>query len=158
MKKVLALVLAMTMAFSFAACSKKAEDAQSGADTQVEQTAPSLWDAATYTEDVELGDADAKYTAKVTVTAEDKSIVATLHGEGETLGALLTETGLASGTVGEWGLYIDTVNGIVADYDATGAYWSFYIGEEYASVGVDGEAMVEGTVGEYTLAYEVYEG
>ena len=37
-----------------------------------------------------------------------------------------------------------TVNGITVDYEEDGAYWAFYIGDEYATTGVDATDIEEG--------------
>lgn len=42
-----------------------------------------------------------------------------------------------SGADSEFGIMIDTVNGIRADYALDNAYWSFYVNEEYCNYGVD---------------------
>lgn len=54
----------------------------------------------------------------------------------------------------DYGFYITTVNGITADYDADGAYWSIYVNGEYGSYGVDSQPVADGDV--FQLAYEVY--
>ena len=51
---------------------------------------------------------------------------------------------LIDGEVGEFGLYVKTVNGITADYDKDGKYWAFYINGEYAQPGVDSIEITEG--------------
>lgn len=55
----------------------------------------------------------------------------------------------------DWGYYITTVNGTVADYDADGAYWSIYVNGEYGMNGVETQPVADGDV--FTFAYEVYE-
>lgn len=67
-----------------------------------------------------------------------------VHTDNATVGGALLENGLISGDEGEFGLYIKTVNGITADYDADGTYWAFYINGEYASSGVDMTDITEG--------------
>ena len=73
--------------------------------------------------------------------AEDFEITTTKT----TVGAALLEAGLIEGEESEYGLYIKSVNGIVADYETTGTYWSFYINGEYAMTGVDQTDITEGT-------------
>ena len=51
-----------------------------------------------------------------------------------------------------YGLYIKTVNGVTADYDTDGAYWSIYVNGEYAANGVDSQPVNDG--GAYRLVYE----
>ncbi|MBR5445059.1 MAG: hypothetical protein IKV57_02990 [Clostridia bacterium] len=69
--------------------------------------------------------------------------------------ALLTE-GLIEAEKGPYGLYINTVTGITADFDNNGAYWSLYIGDEYAMTGISDTPITNGAV--YKLVYEVYAG
>ena len=57
--------------------------------------------------------------------------------DGETVGEALLATGLLEGEDGPYGLYIKTVNGILADFSVNGHYWAFYIDGEYAMSGVD---------------------
>ncbi len=70
------------------------------------------------------------------------------------LGDALLAEGFIEGNDDQYGLYITAVNGITADFDADGAYWSLYIGEEYAMSGISTTPLTEGAV--YKLAYEVY--
>lgn len=51
-----------------------------------------------------------------------------------------------SGTEGQYGLMIDTVNGIRADYTLDGAYWSFLINDEYCNYGVSEQPIEDGDV------------
>ncbi len=59
------------------------------------------------------------------------------------------------GTEGDYGLYIDTVNGLTADYAADGAYWSIYVNGEYGNYSADKQPVTDGDV--YGLVYTVYE-
>lgn len=81
-----------------------------------------------------------------------------VHGDGtskdfaistdeEILGDALLAEGLISGEDG----YIKVVDGERADYDTDGAYWAFYIGEEYAMTGVDATELTDGGV--YSFVY-----
>ena len=67
------------------------------------------------------------------------------------LGEVLQEAGLISGTPGEFGLYIETVDGETASWEENGAYWAFYVGEEYATTSVDLTPITDGAV--YKLVY-----
>ena len=49
-----------------------------------------------------------------------------------------------SGTDSEYGLMVDTVNGLRADYVLDNAYWSFYVNEEYCNYGVDAQPVNDG--------------
>ena len=57
-----------------------------------------------------------------------------------------------SGTEGQYGLMIDTVNGIRADYTLDGAYWSFYINDEYCNYGISEQPVEDGDV--FSIVYE----
>ena len=58
------------------------------------------------------------------------------------------------GEESDYGLYITTVNGITADYNADGAYWSVYVNGEYGMYGVDTQPVTDGDA--YSIVYEVY--
>lgn len=61
----------------------------------------------------------------------------TVNTDEKTVGAALLALSLISGEEGQYGLYVKSVNGITADYDKDQTYWAFYLGEDYASAGVD---------------------
>ena len=61
----------------------------------------------------------------------------TYHTDEEYVGAVLQAEGLIEGEMGDFGLYIHSVDGEQAVYDVDGAYWAFYQGEEYAMQGID---------------------
>ncbi len=48
------------------------------------------------------------------------------------------------GTEGPYGLMIDTINGVRADYTLDGAYWSFYVNDEYAMYGISEQPVNDG--------------
>lgn len=68
------------------------------------------------------------------------------------VGDALFEEGIAEGEEGDYGLFITRVNGIYAEYNETGTYWSFYINGEYAMTGVDKTDIVDGAT--YMLKVE----
>lgn len=57
-----------------------------------------------------------------------------------------------SGTEGQYGLMIDTVNGIRADYTLDGAYWSFYVNDEYCNYGISEQPIEDGDT--FSIVYE----
>ena len=61
----------------------------------------------------------------------------TYHTDEEYVGAVLQAEGLIEGEMGDFGLYIQVVDGEQAVYETDGAYWAFYQGEEYAMQGID---------------------
>lgn len=87
------------------------------------------------------------------VDDEQNSNSYTVKTDAEYLRQALEETeGLTvEGTESEYGLMVETVNGVTANYDADGAYWSFYVDGEYCSYGVDEQPVEDGQ--EYQIIY-----
>ena len=108
-----------------------------------------VWENATYRKDMSFGDG-AKVVV-VEVKAEDHVVTFTVNTDKDTVGAALLEHELIAGEESEYGLYVKTVNGMLADYDIDQSYWGFYIDGEYAMSGVDTTEIVEGRV--YKLEY-----
>ena len=134
-KSVASLFLAILVVFAIVSCNT------------VEKTG--LWENATYRNDKEFG-SGAKIVA-VEVAAGEESVIFTIKTDKDTVGAALLENGLIAGEEGAYGLYVKVVNGITADYDIDGSYWSFYINGEYAMSGVDTTTIEEGVT--YKLEY-----
>lgn len=132
----LSVILAVSMLLCFAAC---AEQGVSGG----------LWDNATYNKDTEFGTGSKTITVEIKV--EEQSVKFTINTDKDTVGAALLEHKLIAGDESEYGLYVKTVNGILADYDVDKSYWAFYINGEYAMTGVDATAI--DTEAAYQLAY-----
>ncbi len=57
------------------------------------------------------------------------------------------------GSEGQYGLFINTVNGLTADYDKDHAYWAIYVDGEYAQNGADTQPVNDGD--KFELKYEV---
>ena len=56
-----------------------------------------------------------------------------------------------SGQESEYGMMVDTVNGLTADYNADGAYWSFYVNGEYCNYGIETQPVEDGDV--FSIVY-----
>ena len=56
------------------------------------------------------------------------------------------------GEESEYGLYIKSINGVTADYEADEAYWSIYTNGEYANNGVDSEPVHDND--SFSIKYE----
>ena len=69
------------------------------------------------------------------------------------LGQILQSQELISGEEGPYGMYIKVVDGESAVYETDGAYWAFYVGENYATAGIDKTTVTDGAV--YKLVYTV---
>ena len=151
-KKAAALILALALALALAACGE-APAVSTGTPEPTagpSEGAVGVWDTAEYTEDTELGEGASTIT--VEVTAGDRTVAFTVHTDAENLRAALEPLGLIAGEESEFGLFLKSVNGISADYDADGFYWALYVEGEYASTGVDSTPVSDG--GSYALVRE----
>ena len=96
-------------------------------------------------------------------TAGTKEFTVTVvHGDGtskdftyktdaEFVGEVLLEEGLITGEEGPYGLYIYSVDGEKAVFEEDGAYWAFYVGDAYATQGIDLTPIEAGAL--YKLVY-----
>lgn len=141
-KKILSAVLALIMclALTLSLCACQNEEVKPTEKPEVTATADEVteaidpvWKNATYQEDTTVGEGKAEVDIKV--TAEGKSVVITLKTDEKYLEDALLKENLIAGDESEYGLYIKTVNGIIADYDADKTYWAIY---------KEGEYMMEG--------------
>ena len=107
MKRILSLLLALVMIFALTACAGKKSPGEPVA-------------------------------FKVVVTDLDGSETTfTYTSDAASVGEALLSEGLIAGDMGDYGLYITSVNGIAADWDADQTYWAFYINGEYATTGIE---------------------
>jgi hypothetical protein len=140
MKKTLSsivlVIFVFTCLFNFTACVNEAENTD-------------LWKDAVYLSDTEIGSGEK--VLRLRVEAEDKAVTLTVNTDAATVGAALLENGIVSGDDSEYGLYIKTVNGILADYSVDQSYWAFYIDDNMAATGVDGAELDESVL--YRLVY-----
>lgn len=135
----LALVLALT------ACGQSAAPQTTTAPTAAaaaETTAPT---EAPASEPAVLGEGATVFALEVT-DLEGKVSTFEIHTDKKTVGEALQEVGLVEGEVGQYGLYITTVNGLTLDWDKDNKYWAFYIDGEYAVTSVDSTAIENGSV------------
>lgn len=109
----------------------------------------SLWEKATYQQDQTFG--DGKTTVQVEVKAGEKAVTFTVKTDRTILSEALFDHHLIEGDAGDYGLYLKTVNGITADYDADQHYWAFYKDGEYMMTGMDGTKIADGD--HYELVY-----
>ena len=141
----LSLVLIILMMISLASCDLFKQETTAPTTTVAngeELQLPAIWKTATYTEDTELGEGSKTFMFKV--DAEGYSITFTVHTDANTVGEALLALGLIEGEDSQYGLYVKTVNGMLADHDVDGTYWSFYVNGEYAMSGVDTTDITEG--------------
>ena len=138
MKRVLAILLALVLALGLCACGRKAAPGEGGG-------APVINDG-----DV-IGEGKNSFTLEI-VDGDGKKITATINCDDTVVGDALQAYGIITGEEAQYGLYIKSVNGISADYETDGTYWSFYVNGEYAVKGVDMTEIENGAT--YTLAVE----
>ena len=123
MKRMISLLLALVLVFALTACGAKEESPVVNA-----------------------------VSFKVVVTdLEGNETAFEYTSSAASVGEALVAEGLIEGHETEYGLYIDTVNGITADWDADQTYWAFYINGEYATTGIDGTEIVADTTYGLTL-------
>ncbi len=127
MKKLLAMLLAMVMVLSLAACAAGGADQTEGSETVALK----------------------KFTVTV-VHADGTSKDFTYETDEEFVGAVLIKAGLIKGEDGPYGLMITEADGEKIE-DTNKAYWAIYEGEEYAMQGIDTTPVVDGQV--YKLEY-----
>ena len=148
-KVLLALTLALTCLLTLAACraketpetTTKTTTETTDADGGVEKTG--VWATATYLKDTTIG--EGAKTLTVEVKAEGQTVTFTVKTDEKTVGAALLKEKLIAGEQGGYGLYIKSVNGMLADYDVDQTYWAFYENDAYAMAGVDTTDIKEGT-------------
>ena len=104
-----------------------------------------------YGEDCALGQGETQFELTV-ADAEGKEIVFDISTNQTIVGDALLELKLIEGEEGPYGLYVKSVNGLVADYDTNGTYWAFYVDGAYAMSGVDTTEIEEGVA--YALRVE----
>ncbi len=152
---VLVVLLSISMCFALTAC--KNNDAESPATdaTQAETAATSpdeyaaVWADAVYTEDTVVGEGETTFYFEVQVGTH--SVTFTVNTDETIVGKALLENNLIAGEEGPYGLYVKTVNGILADYDVNATYWGFNKDGEYMMTGVDTTDIENGA--HYEMVY-----
>ena len=134
------VVLLVAMALSITGCTKTNTD-QPDSQPQQSQTA----------DVVVKGEGQTVFSFTV-VDKDGNETAFEIHTDKETVGEALLDCALIEGEAGQYGLYVKTVNGITADYDADGTYWAFYVNGEYAMTGVDSTDI--NTADTYTFKVE----
>lgn len=88
------------------------------------------------------------------INSADESTVYELQTDAEYLRQAMEEAdGLEFiGEEGPYGLMITTVNGERAVYEESGAYWSFYVNDEYCNYGIDEQPVMDGDA--FVIKYE----
>ena len=155
MKKFLAIILALVMVLSLAACGSTPAQQPDSSDDNVTANDGTNADASVDTPVVAdgavLGEGAHSFRLEIT-DAEGKTITATINTDEETVGAALLKLNVVQGEDSEYGLYVKTVNGVTADYDKDQTFWAFYVDGVSSQTGVDMTAVNDGST--YKLAVE----
>ncbi len=142
----LSLVLIIIMMISLCSCNMFNQTTTTTFVPEEEGQVPDFWKNATYTKDTEIGEGSKTFMFKV--DAEGYSITFTVHTDAETVGDALLALNLITGEDSQYGLYVKTVNGMLADWDVDQTYWAFYENGGYAN-GVDATNVTNG----YTYSF-----
>jgi len=92
---------------------------------------------------IDIGEGTTSFIFEVKDNKEDITVWK-VHTNEETVGAALVGAGLIEGTVFAWGLMVEYVDGLRADFTMDNAFWAFYINGEMAMEGVDTTIIEEG--------------
>ena len=122
MKKIISMLLALAMLFTLAACGAKEEAPAEPVSFKVIVT------------DLEGNESTYEYTSNA-----------------PSVGEALVAEGLIEAHEASFGLFIDAVNGIAADWDKDQTYWAFYINGEYAVTGIGETEITAGATYNLTL-------
>lgn len=128
-RSVLSLVLVAAMVLMFAGCGGKIQDE---GKTEPATNQQEVQEKSFTFEVVELDGTKKEFTVKY---SDEKSV-----------GEALVNEGLISGSNGQYGLMVETVNGQKYTYDEDKVYWAFYVDGQYAMTGVDSTPIEEGKV------------
>lgn len=131
---VLSLVLIVAMAFS--ACGQKDSDNNTTTTTTTATSSEAV---------TELGQGEKTFAFEV-VEKDGSKKSYKISTDAKTVGQALVDNGLISGTDGEYGLMVDTVNGQKYTYSKDKTYWAFYVDGNYAMSGVDSTEIDENAV------------
>ena len=122
MKRMISMLLALVMLFALTACGTKEKAPSEAVSFKVIVT------------DLEGNETTFEYTS-----------------DAASVGDALVAEGLVEGHEASYGLYIDSVNGIAADWDKDQTYWAFYINGEYATTGISDTPITADTTYGLTL-------
>lgn len=156
--KLVALLAAVVLALSLlTGCGSPSSSAaaQSGADSSsaaVSQPASEPASGASSQAD-DSQQAEIKHITLTVTYADGHSDELAIDTEAEFLKEAIEDQVELGGEEGEYGFYIESVNGEKADYDADGAYWAIYVNGEYGMYGVDSQPVADGD--SYALVYTV---
>lgn len=88
----------------------------------------------------------AKFITIEVVDNNGSLVVYDVHTDAEYLRQAMEEAeGLDfSGSESEYGMMVETVNGVTADWNVDQSYWGFYVNGDYCNYGIDSQPVVDG--------------
>ena len=113
-------------------------------DKAPDTSAPAMSD-----EVITVGEGENEFTFKV--TTDDGTKTYKVMTDKTIVGEALLDNGLIAGDESEFGLYVKSVDGILADYDTTKTYWAFYVDGQYAMSGAHTTEIEEGKIYEFRI-------
>mgnify|MGYP002509733727 CR=1 FL=1 len=132
---ILSFVLIAVIALTMFGCNSDTTNDTTTTQAPVEST-----DA---TKPTTLGEGAVQFS--FSVTHKDGTVAEfVINTDKKVVGEALQELGVIAGDMGDYGLYVKTVNGETLDYDKDGMYWAFYDNGAYAAKGVDQTEIVTG--------------
>lgn len=165
MKKIISVSLAVSAvlacALFFVSCADKETQTAATSGTQQEVTLSKQTTA--QPESATSGEVQ---TALTSVTGEEINIsIEVVPEDGSSkifpittsctnLADALTSSGIAQGSVGQYGFTIITVNGVTADYNTSNAYWAISVNGTLSQTGASAIELANGGV--YTLTYTTF--
>lgn len=135
-RSVLSLVLVAAMVLMFAGCGQKLENegttepSTNQQKVEMPQNNEESQENSFLFEVVSLDGTKKEFTVK--------------YDSEKSVGEALVNEGLISGSNGQYGLMVETVDGQKYTYDEDKVYWAFYIDGEYAMTGVDSTPIEDG--------------
>lgn len=127
--KYLLLVVSCVLSVFLSACGEKISQSSLSSASSVVQTI------------TQVGQGQIKFTLSVLDEAKNETLFE-INTDKEFLGEALLEHNLISGEIGQYGLFVTSVNNIKPS--DKNKYWILYINGEYAKTGVDKTAVVAG--------------
>lgn len=90
----------------------------------------------------------AKFITIEVVDNNANSTIYDIHTDVEYLRQAMEEAdGLEfSGTESEYGMMVETVNGVTADWNVDQSYWGFFVNGDYSNYGIDTQPVTDGDV------------
>ncbi len=151
----MAVLMCVLLMFTLSACKDTPADTDSTVSPQnpVVTSTPDeyadVWADATYTKNISFGEGENSFYLEV--VAGDRSVTFLVNTDETVVGEALLAHEIIAGDEGPYGMYVKTVNGMLADYEVNSAYWAFCKDGELMMTGVDMTDIEQGA--HYEMVY-----